>query len=151
MCRRARAGSTRVVDDREPTVDPLLPSPIELALPGDSRFMRLARLMASGVATACGLPLEEVEDFRVVVDEVCATLIEAGGGAPIRLVFRIDKGCLVVAGATQAVDHQGPDEDRLALSHQILDVVTDSHDFSRGPNGDVSFVAATRLRGSGVG
>jgi serine/threonine-protein kinase RsbW len=137
-------------EHREHTVDPLLPSPIELALPGDSRFMRLARLMASGVATACGLPLEEVEDFRVVVDEVCATLIEAGAGSPIRLVFRIDNGSLVVAGSTRSHDHMGPDEDRLALSHQILDVVTDSHDFTR--NGDeVSFVAATRLRGSGVG
>ena len=112
--------------------------------------MRLARLMASGVATACGLPLEEVEDFRVVVDEVCATLIEAGDGAPIRLVFRVENGLLVVAGTTRALDHLGPDEDRLALSHQILDVVTDSHDFRRDGD-DVSFVAATRLRGSGVG
>jgi anti-sigma regulatory factor (Ser/Thr protein kinase) len=150
VCCRAPAGSTPMVKLREHTVDPLLPSPIELALPGDSRFMRLARLMASGVATACGLPLEEVEDFRVVVDEVCATLIEAGSGAPIRLVFRIEGGCLVVDGSTRSLDHMGPDEDRLALSHQILDVVTDRHDFSR--NGDhVSFVAATRLRGSGVG
>jgi hypothetical protein len=112
--------------------------------------MRLARLMASGVATACGLPLEEVEDFRVVVDEVCATLIEAGGGAQVRLTFRIADDCLVVAGATQSFDHLGPDEDRLALSHQILDVVTDSHDFSRNGS-EVLFVAATRLRGTGVG
>jgi hypothetical protein len=112
--------------------------------------MRLARLMASGVATACGLPLEEVEDFRVVVDEVCATLIEAGGGAPIRLVFRVEDACLVVAGQTHSVDHAGPDKDRLALSHQILDVVTDSHEFVRRGD-EVSFMAATRLRGSGVG
>jgi anti-sigma regulatory factor (Ser/Thr protein kinase) len=139
-----------VVEHRELMVDPLLPSPIELALPGDSRFMRLARLMASGVATACGLPLEEVEDFRVVVDEVCATLIEAGAGAPIRLEFRIDDGCLVVAGSTRSLDDVGPDEDRLALSHQILDVVTDSHAFTRNGD-DVSFEAATRLRGTGVG
>jgi hypothetical protein len=112
--------------------------------------MRLARLMASGVATACGLPLEEVEDFRVVVDEVCATLIEAGGGAQVRLTFRIEDSCLVVAGSTESLEHLGPDEDRLALSHQILDVVTDSHDFSRNGT-EVLFVAATRLRGSGVG
>ena len=139
MCTFGTAGSTPLFEQREHTVDPLLPSPIELALPGDSRFMRLARLMASGVATACGLPLEEVEDFRV-----------AGGGSPIRLVFRIEKGCLVVAGATRALDDLGPDEDRLALSHQILDVVTDSHDYSRVGD-DISFVASTRLRGSGVG
>jgi anti-sigma regulatory factor (Ser/Thr protein kinase) len=112
--------------------------------------MRLARLLASGVATACGLPLEEVEDFRVVVDEVCATLIEAGGGQPIRLVFTIQNDLLYVDGTTRERAEAGPDEDRLALSHQILDVVTESHEYIRR-NGEVVFRAATRLRGSGVG
>jgi serine/threonine-protein kinase RsbW len=128
----------------------VLTTPIELALPGDSRFMRLARLVASGVATTCGLPLEEVEDFRVAVDEVCATLIEAGGGSPIRLSFTADIGTLVVTGTTQDVDHQGPDEDRLALSRQILDVIAESHQFSR-TDGQARFTVITRLRGGGVG
>ena len=131
-------------------MDHLLPSPIQLELPGDSRFMRLARLLASGVATACGLPLEEVEDFRVVVDEVCATLIEAGGGHPIRVSFCIRGDLLVVEGTTRDGGTAGPDEDRLALSYQILDVVTQSYEFTR-ENGQVLFTASTRLRGGGVG
>jgi anti-sigma regulatory factor (Ser/Thr protein kinase) len=131
-------------------VDHLLPSPIQLELPGDSRFMRLARLLASGVATACGLPLEEVEDFRVVVDEVCATLIEAGGGYPIHLSFCIRGDLLIVEGTTRDRGIGGPDEDRLALSHQILDVVTQSHEFTRS-HGNVLFTASSRLRGGGVG
>jgi anti-sigma regulatory factor (Ser/Thr protein kinase) len=131
-------------------VDHLLPSPIALELPGDSRFMRLARLLASGVATACGLPLEEVEDFRVVVDEVCATLVEAGTGQPIRLEFTIRGSLLVVDGRTRDDDSGGIDEDRLSLSHQILDVVTESHEFSR-VDGELRFTASTRLRGGGVG
>lgn len=125
-------------------------TPIELALPGDSKYMRLARLVASGVATTCGLPLEEVEDFRVAVDEVCATLIEAGGGQPIRLTFSIVAGTLQVAGTTRDVDRTGPDEDRLALSRQILDVIAESHRFTR-VDGQAEFVVVTRLRGSGVG
>jgi anti-sigma regulatory factor (Ser/Thr protein kinase) len=135
---------------REVSVDKLLPSPIALELPGDSRFMRLARLLASGVATSCGLPLEEVEDFRVVVDEVCATLVEGGGGSPIRLVFFTRGDQLVVEGNTHESSDGGLDEDRLTLSHQILDVVTSSHQFSRD-DGELRFVAATELRGSGVG
>jgi len=131
-------------------VDHLLPSPIVLELPGDSRFMRLARLLASGVATACGLPLEEVEDFRVVVDEVCATLIEAGGGFPIRLSFCIRGDLLIVEGTTRDRGLAGPDRDRLALSYQILDVVTETHEYTRS-NGNVLFTASTRLRGGGVG
>jgi hypothetical protein len=112
--------------------------------------MRLARLMASGVATACGLPLEEVEDFRVVVDEICATLIEAGDGQPLRLVFQVNGDLLLVEGATPADRSGGPDEDRLSLSRQILDVVTEYHEFAR-IDGHVRFSAATRLRGGGVG
>jgi anti-sigma regulatory factor (Ser/Thr protein kinase) len=127
-----------------------MPSPIQLELPGHSRFMRLARLLASGVATSCGLPLEEVEDFRVVVDEVCATLIEAGGGNPVRLSFCIRGALLIVEGSTTDRGVGGPDEDRLALSNQILDVVTESHDYTR-QDGHVVFTAATRLRGGGVG
>jgi hypothetical protein len=112
--------------------------------------MRLARLVASGVATTCGLPLEEVEDFRVAVDEVCATLIEAGAGQPIRLTFGVGEGTLVVTGTTNDVDHLGPDEDRLALSRQILDVIAETHRFSR-MDGQATFEVVTRLRGGGVG
>ncbi|MGH9211575.1 MAG: ATP-binding protein [Acidimicrobiales bacterium] len=128
----------------------VLTTPIELTLPGESRFMRLARLVASGVATTCGLPLEEVEDFRVAVDEVCATLIEAGAGKPIRLSFTVGEGTLVVTGQTHDIDQHGPDEDRLALSRQILDVIAESHRFSR-VDGHAEFVVVTRLRGGGVG
>ena len=123
---------------------------IELALPPDSRYMRLARLMASGVATSCGLPLEEVEDFRIAVDELCATLIEMGDGEPLRLEFQLTGDALVVIGTTAAARHEVIDDDRLSLSRQILDVVTDGHGLRR--SGDtLSFMARKRLRGRGVG
>lgn len=131
-------------------MDSLQTTPIELGLPGDSRYMRLARLVASGVATTCGLPLEEVEDFRVAVDEICATLIEAGAGEPIKLTFATNGGMLQVTGTTKDVDHLGPDEDRLALSRQILDVISEAHRFDR-IDGHVEFTVITRLRGGGVG
>jgi serine/threonine-protein kinase RsbW len=147
MAQRRRVADAGRLGDK---VDPLHTTPIELALPGDSRYMRLARLVASGVATTCGLPLEEVEDFRVAVDEVCATLIEAGAGEPIRLTFHAHDGVLRVTGTTRDVDQKGPDEDRLALSRQILDVIAESHHFSR-VDGHAEFVVVTRIRGAGVG
>ena len=71
-------------------MDPLA-GRIELSLPPDSRYMRLARLMASGVATTCGLPLEEVEDFRIAVDELCATLSRSATASPVRLAFELGR------------------------------------------------------------
>jgi serine/threonine-protein kinase RsbW len=122
---------------------------VELSLPPDSRYMRLARLMASGVATTSGLPLEEVEDFRIAVDELCATLIELGDGEVVRLTFELGQ-VLVVVGTTRAAPDESIDKERLTLSRQILDVVTDGHELTR--DGDsVSFLARKVVRGGGVG
>jgi hypothetical protein len=112
--------------------------------------MRLARLMASGVATTSGLPLEEVEDFRIAVDELCATLIELGDGEVVRLTFELGRDVLVVVGTTRGAPTDSIDEERLTLSRQILDVVTDGHELTR--DGDsVSFRARKVVRGGGVG
>jgi hypothetical protein len=122
---------------------------VELSLPPDTRYMRLARLMASGVATTSGLPLEEVEDFRIAVDELCATLIELGDGEVVRLTFELGQ-VLVVVGTTRAAPDESIDKERLTLSRQILDVVTDGHELTR--DGDsVSFRARKIVRGGGVG
>lgn len=123
---------------------------IELSLPPDSRYMRLARLMASGVASTCGLPLEEVEDFRITVDELCSTLIEMGDGQPIRLSFDLEPDSLVVHGRTAAGNEGAIDDERLALSSQILEVVADGHDLS-AHDGEVEFSARKNVRGGGVG
>ena len=123
---------------------------VELSLPPDSRYMRLARLMASGVASTCGLPLEEVEDFRIAVDELCSTLIEMGDGAPIRLTFELRADVLVVEGRTAAGTPSDVDDERLTLSRQILDVVADGHQLSH-LDGRIEFSARKRVRGGGVG
>lgn len=131
------------------TMDPV-GGRIELSVPPESRYMRLARLMASGVASTCGLPLEEVEDFRIAVDELCATLIEMGDGDAVHLVFDLAADILVVNATTRAGAQGDIDEERLALSRQILDVVTDGHDLST-VDGRVEFSARKVVRGSGVG
>lgn len=123
---------------------------IDLSLPPDSRYMRLARLMASGVATTCGLPLEEVEDFRIAVDELCATLIEVGDGQPVHLTFDLAADALVVHATTRSSTARVLDEERLALSRQILEVVTDGYDLT-SLDGNVELTARKLLRGSGVG
>jgi hypothetical protein len=123
---------------------------ITLELPSDTRYLRLARLMASGVATSYGLPLEEVEDFRIVVDELCATLIEVGDGDPISVTFELVVDQLVVRGRTRARTAVDADDGRLRLSVQILDVVADGHDMGRY-DGRVELSARKHVRGGGVG
>ena len=126
------------------------PGRIELSLPASSRYMRLARLMASGVATSSGLPLEEVEDFRIAVDELCSTLIEMGEGQPIHLSFEMAQDALVVHATTPTTRTAAIDDERLTLSRQILDVVTDGHDLVHR-DGLVEFTARKDVRGGGTG
>jgi serine/threonine-protein kinase RsbW len=123
---------------------------IELSLPADSRYMRLARLVASGVATSSGLPLEEVEDFRIAVDELCATLIEMGDGQPVILEFDVASDSLVVSARTAVAVPADVDADRLSLSRQILDVVTDGHGINE-LDGHVELTARKLVRSGGVG
>ena len=157
--RHHTAGAARVygaasVGSYDPTSESRTMQPfagrIELSVPADSRHMRLARLMASGVAATCGLPLEEVEDFRIAVDELCATLIEMGDGGPIRLSFDLEGDALVVHATTSTGGGGAIDDERLTLSAQILDVVTDGHDLAQ-LDGNVELTARKVVRGGGVG
>jgi hypothetical protein len=131
----------------------LLAKPVELTFPCDDRLMRLARLTAGGIAAVCGLPLDETEDLRLVVDEVCATLFAACDEGPVHVGFRIDGGSLVIDGSTRT--SIGPlaeqdDDARSALGRQILDVLTDSHNATRDGDG-LTVTALIALRGAGVG
>lgn len=91
---------------------------IGLSVPSESRYMRLARLMASGVETSCGLPLEEVEDFRIAIDALCSALIELSDGDAVRLAFELADDAVV--GTTTAAPGGVLDDERLRLSRQIL-------------------------------
>lgn len=119
-------------------------SSIEIVLPGHSQFMHLARLMASGVAGTFGLPLTVIEDVRIAVDEVCATLIEVGDGHPVKLVFTIAEEKLLVTGTAAANSSGHPDADRLTLSFQMLDVLTDEHHFAQ-EDGQATFRVSISL------
>jgi serine/threonine-protein kinase RsbW len=103
---------------------------IELVLPADNRLVRVARLVASGVATTAGFNVDEVEDLRIAVDEVCTALVEGGDGSPLFLGFDLGDDQVTVTGTTQASGGAAFEVDRLALSRQILAVVADGHDIS---------------------
>ncbi|MGH9119036.1 MAG: ATP-binding protein [Acidimicrobiales bacterium] len=126
---------------------------IELVLPADTRLVRLARLVASGVGSAAGFDVEEIEDLRIAVDEGCSALIEAGVDRPLLLSFELDGDGVVVVGTTEAASDVTQDADRLSLSDQILRVVTDEHELGTS-HGRATFRLSKRSRAgsaSGVG
>ena len=101
---------------------------VELVLPADTRLVRVARLVASGVATTAGFDVEEVEDLRIAVDELCTALVEGGDGGALLLGFDLGDGEVTIIGTTTAAGIAAFEPERLALSRQILRVVVDDHE-----------------------
>ena len=103
---------------------------ISLRVPGDPRFLRVARITASSAGSLAGMALDDLEDLKIGVGEVVTSLLELGKGSELTLDFKlVDLGVELSAH----VELNGPaeyDEDRAALGLKILDVVADEHRFS---------------------
>jgi serine/threonine-protein kinase RsbW len=68
-------------------------------IPAHARFLRIARLTAAGVASDLGFGLQDIEDLRVAIDEMCAVLIDgADASIELELVYRIEGGELHIEG-----------------------------------------------------
>jgi hypothetical protein len=104
---------------------------VRVQLPVDSRYIRVARLVAAGLASTAGFDVDAVDDFRIAVDELCAALLEVGEiGGSVELMFAVRDGEVEVDGRTATPGTASFDSDRLDLSRQILDVACDTYTLS---------------------
>ena len=101
---------------------------LHIVVPADPRLLRVLRLVASGVASLGALSLDGVEEVRVAVDELGATLINASGGAPVTVRFDLDDTTLYVEGSTELNASTPLDVD--PLTDRILDAVATSHEWT---------------------
>ncbi len=51
---------------------------VELSIPVGADLLVLARFAAATIASRAGFDLEEIDDLRLAVDELCVSLIEEG-------------------------------------------------------------------------
>jgi anti-sigma regulatory factor (Ser/Thr protein kinase) len=108
------------------------PEPVRLTVPAESRYVRLVRLAAAGVATEAGFDVDDVEDLRVAVNELFALMVDDSEDpqGTVDVTYTAADGTVSVQG-TRKVDASAPDPggpEDLAL--EILRVVVDEHDFS---------------------
>ena len=80
-------------------VDPSYPL-VEFSLPPDPTYVRLARLAAGDMAERAGFCVDELDDVRLAVDEVCAILISAAGRV-LELRMQAHWGSLIIEGRTR--------------------------------------------------
>ena len=105
---------------------------IEFRIPPDPAYVRIARLAAGDMGGRVGFSIDELDDVRLAVDEMCAVLIGARGAViEIRMQAR-DRTLLVEGRVPDARAEIAPSE----LSEMLLGALVDSCEFSvRG--GDV--------------
>jgi len=105
---------------------------VELSLPVRADLVVLARLTAATIASRAGFGVEEIEDLRLAVDELCLSLV--GGDSSGRLLLEYSRNNDVIeisctyqpdpaaaAGSAQA----GPSESDLSV--RILEALVDEH------------------------
>ena len=125
------------------------PRRIQLIAPAERGSVRLARILAAGVAADAGLSIDDTEDLRIAVSELVALLVDGldDPDLSIEVDFIRDIGEVVIEGNRPAVAGR-PDVavvDDLAL--EILRVVVDDHTFDAGASGRrFRLVKRTRAR-----
>ncbi|CAA9235631.1 MAG: hypothetical protein AVDCRST_MAG10-1378 [uncultured Acidimicrobiales bacterium] len=109
---------------------------VRLEVPAAPEFLRISRIMAAGVASRVGFTLDEVEDLRIAIDEVCFSLVGARGRTgTISLRYLLEDHQLSVEGTGRFSDGLGNEPVVSALSNQILAAVVDECELSAGAEG----------------
>ncbi|MBA3653816.1 MAG: hypothetical protein H0W70_06435 [Actinobacteria bacterium] len=102
---------------------------VKLTLPATPDFIRLARLTASGLASRMGFTVDEVEDLRLAIDELCFAL--TGNPPPsgtVELRYQLDGGALVIEGVGHFNGKASLPLTLTDLSERILDALVDEHE-----------------------
>jgi len=128
-------------------IDPGEAQHVELSIAAQPVLLHLVRMTAGVVAARANLDLDDVEDLRLAVDELCLTVMgPTGTGGRLRLRFQWDAEMVEISctlepdpaagGVREDPDSQrrpgeapGPAERvRQELSTQILDALVDEHE-----------------------
>lgn len=73
--------------------------PVDIRVPASSEHLRILRLVSSSLAASLGFAVDQLDDLRIAVDELCSLLIEhARTDARLCVSLRNDDGRLRVDG-----------------------------------------------------
>jgi serine/threonine-protein kinase RsbW len=125
---------------------------VELTIPVTADLVVLARLTAATVASRADFDIEEIEDLRLAVDELCISMIHGVEEGRLGLRFSRDEDEIKVScrylGELRTAPN--PSEGSLdGLSGQILDALVDEHGDSTEDGARRAWLLKRRARQSG--
>jgi len=115
---------------------------VHLVIPPSSRFLRTVRLVAADAAERAGCDVEEIEDFRIAVDELCHLLMAATDHFVHVTITSFDAH-VVARGTTRPRAARAPELDE--VSAMIVAGTADEFDIVASP-GELRFEVAKHAR-----
>jgi len=110
---------------------------VEILVPGEVDFIVLARFTAATVAARANFDIDEIEDLRLAVDELCISSGPVSDNRSLRLEFDRTRSLVKISctfepkipgGDGHHTDHDEVDWKRTDdLSRQLLDALVDRH------------------------
>ncbi len=102
---------------------------VDLSIPVQANLVVLARLAAATVASRAGFGVEDIEDLRLAVEELCLSLVGSRDDGRLHLNFEcegdtITVGCWYETGGARS---RPPKDEAAELSLRILDALVDDH------------------------
>jgi hypothetical protein len=104
---------------------------VELTLPVQADLVVLARFTAATIASRADFDVEEIEDFRLAVDELCLSVVDGAPDGRLEIHFlrdeeQVEVACVFVPSSNGRSDGSGT-ERRNELSDLLVDALVDEH------------------------
>jgi serine/threonine-protein kinase RsbW len=112
---------------------------VTLTMPAQPRFLRLARLAVADAGTRAGFTVEDVEDLRLAIDELCGPLMVGDGDITLTLISLDGRVEIEGTGAEPPEPPAYPD-----IAEAIIDAVVEDHSIVNS-NGTRTFSATKQM------
>jgi hypothetical protein len=104
---------------------------VELTLPVHADLVVLARFAAATIASRADFDVEEIEDFRLAVEELCLSVVDGSPDGRLEIRFlrddeQVEVACDFEPGTGSHRDLAGA-ERRNELSNLLVDALVDEH------------------------
>lgn len=99
---------------------------VSIDIPASPAYLQVVRLIAAGLASRLGFTIDEIEDLKIAVDELCAYLTGTQGREGSLVIdFLVDGARIEINGRGDLSPGQKVRTDLTELSKMILGTVVD--------------------------
>lgn len=99
---------------------------ISVSIPASPEYLKVVRLIASGLASRLGFTIDDIEDLKIAVDELSAYLTGAQGrDGTLNIAFDVHENKIEIQGSGDFSAGTKVRTDLTEMSKMILDTVVD--------------------------